>query len=182
MTLAAYSETLVVIIFSMKTFVTILLLATAASLFGQSVGQKELLEITNLALNQNKLPTELVNHESSRLAPWLITPYVVVKSDSAKGILRQYLAPTDNLNVWILDYEDIFLVEIPYGMVPLSLKRRGERVTIRYKTVKYPKKGGPSMTCHTGKLVADKKEGSWILVSSTTDDTKCEIDPYGRKK
>src|SRR5688500_13746483 len=81
---------------------------------GQSPNQKDLVEILNVALRDNKLPDELIMKSNPKIAPWTNAPFVVIKSDSATNVERLEVAP-DSTHVWIFDYSDIFMLDISFG-------------------------------------------------------------------
>ena len=96
----------------MKVFCVTIGLLTIHLANGQSSNQKDLTEILNLALQDNQLPNELIVKSNPKIAPWTNAPFVVVKSDSSMNLQRPEVHP-DSTHVWILDYEDIFLLDIP---------------------------------------------------------------------
>jgi hypothetical protein len=166
--------------FFMKILLIIISLATVHTASGQGDNQKDLVDILNVALRDNKLPNELINPANPQMVTWTNAPFIIVKSDKEKNISR-LLNPTESDHVWIIDYAEIFELSIPYGLVPIKIKRKKNRLTLDYKVVKYPSKY-PNFTCHSSRLTAERNEGLWIIINSTTKETKCEIDMYGHKK
>jgi len=164
----------------MKILLTILALATVYIASGQSDNQKDLADILNVALRDNRLPTEVINTTNPAMVSWTNAPFIIVKADKEKDLNRLPNPPHNN-HVWITDYEEIFEFSIPYGLVPLKIKRKKNRLTLDYKTVRYPSKDKLS-TCHTGRLIADRKGDSWTIVDSKVKATKCETNTYGLKK
>jgi len=146
---------------------------------GQSANQRDLVAILNLALMQGKLPDELINTSNPEIAPWTNAPFIVVKSDTTKHITGVTVAP-DRTHVWIFDYEQIFLLDIAYGLVPSKISRKENRVNLDYKTVRYWT--NKTNTCHLGRLTAEKENDTWTITKSNTKEIKCEIDMYGQKK
>lgn len=164
----------------MKILLTILSLTTFSIASGQSDDQKDLVDILNIALTNKELPTELINTTNPKATPWTNAPFIVVKSDKSRN-LERLKEPLDSTHVWIFDYEDIFISEIAYGLVPLDIKRKGDKLTLDYKTLKFPSKD-TNWTCHSGQLVANRVGDSWTIVKSKTKQIKCEADMYGHKK
>jgi len=169
--------------FFMKILPIVILLTTVQFASGQSQNQRDLVEILNVALRTDKLPTELIHKSVPKYAQWTNSPFIIVKSDTTKNLDREF-RPTDNSNVWIVDYPEIFELALTCGLVPLNLKRKKNRLTLDYKTVKYPdsSKANTDMACHSGRLTAEKKGDSWTIVNSKTQEIKCEIDFFGHKK
>lgn len=166
--------------FFMKILLTIIALATVCTASGQEDNQKDLVDILNIALRDSILPTELIVTKNSKSTPWTNAPFIVVRADKEKK-LNRLLNPPANNHVWISDYEEIFELAIPFGLIPLKITRKKNRLTLDYKTVKYPSKDGAN-TCHTGRLIADREGDMWIIVDSKVKETKCETDTYGLKK
>ena len=163
----------------MKLFHIIVTLLTVQLANAQSANQKDLVDILNLALKHDKLPVELINKSNPDFAPWINAPFIVIKSDTSKH-LGTLTVPPDSTHVWIFDYEQIFLLYIGYGLVPLSITRNQSRLTLDYKTVRYWT--NKNNTCHSGRLIAAKKNDKWTVVKSTTKEVKCEIDSFGQNK
>lgn len=147
---------------------------------GQSLIQEDLIEILNVALWDNKLPDELIVKSNPKIAEWTNAPFVVIKSDSTTNLERQ--VTPDSTHVWILDYRDIFMLDIPFGLVPVSIVREQERLTLDYKTVKYPTKDSTKTVCHLGQIIAERKNETWTIIKSQNKKTKCEVDMFGHKK
>lgn len=165
----------------MKILLTILSLATVYVASGQSSNQKDLVEILNVALRDNKLPNELIKTTNPGNAPWTNAPFIVIKSDKSKSIER-LAVPPDSTHVWIFDYTEIFELEIAYALVPLKITRKEDRLTLDFKTVKYPASDDTNTTCHSGRLSADRKDDSWTIVNLKVNKNKCETDMFGLKK
>src|SRR5688572_20372581 len=166
-------------LFFMKVLHIIIGLLTINLANGQSPNQKDLVEILNVALRDNKLPEELINKSNPKIAPWTNAPFIVIKSDITKDLRRLDRWP-DDTHVWILDYEDIYMLDIASGLIPLSIIREKNRVTLDFKTIQYPTNA--ALACHLGKLIAERKNDTWIILVSKAKETKCEIDKFGHKK
>ena len=164
----------------MKVLHVVIGLLTIHLVNGQTPNQKDLTEILNVALLDKKLPDELIVKSNPKMAPWTNAPFVVVKSDSTMNLERPDVPP-DSTHVWIFDYEDIFMLDIAFGLAPVSIVYEQDRFTLKYKTVKYPTKN-TEMTCHLGQIVAEKKDDSWTIIKSRTRKTKCKLDMFGQKK
>ena len=164
----------------MKILSIIITLATIQFAIGQSANQRDLVDILNVALRDNKLPNELINKSNPTIAPWTNAPFIVIKSDTTKN-LERLSVPPDSTHTWIFDYEDIFMLDIAYGLVPLKIMREQDRLTLDFKTIKYPAKD-KTMPCHSGQLIAEKRNDTWIIIKSKTKEMKCEIDMFGQKK
>jgi hypothetical protein len=166
----------------MKILLTILSLTTVYVASGQSANQKDLVEILEIALRIDRLPSELIQKPIENFAPWTKDPFIIVKSDSIKHLDSNF-HPSDSSSVWIVDYTHIFESELTCGLVPLDLKRKKNRLTLDYKTVKYPSsKNNTNTICHSGRLTAEQSGDSWTIVSSKFKEIKCEIDFFGHKK
>jgi hypothetical protein len=165
----------------MKILLSIILLATFHLASGQPENQKDLVEILNIALRDNQFPNELIKATNPDIAPWTNAPFIVVKADKSIN-LERLSVPPDSTHVWIFDYEDIFVLEISYVLVPLNISRKKDQLTLDYKTIKYPTKDDTNTTCHSGKIMAERKGDSWTVVNSKTKKMKCEVDAFGYKK
>ena len=169
----------------MKILPIIFLLTTVQIASGQSENQKDLTEILEIALRLDKLPIELLQKPIKKFTPGTNAHFIIVKSDTTKNIESKFY-PADTSHVWVVDYTSIFEFELTCGLVPLNLTRRKNRLTIDYKTVKYPyspkNNTNTDTTCHSGRLTAEKKGDSWTIVSSKTKEIKCETDFFGHKK
>ena len=165
----------------MKILLTILSLTTVYIASGQSANQKDLVEILNVAFRDNKLPSELINKTNPGIAPWTNAPFIVIKADKSKSIER-LTVPPDSTHVWIFNYTDIFELEISYALVPLRITRKKDRLTLDFKTVKYPTSDDTNTTCHSGRLSADRKDDSWTILNLKVNKNKCETDMFGLEK
>lgn len=165
----------------MKILYLIIGLSIANLATGQSADQNDLVAILNAALRDDKLPDELKIKSNPKIAQWTNAPFVVIKSDSSKNI-RRLEVPPDSTHVWIFDYSDIFMLDIPFGFIPLSIDRDQERLTLEYKTIKYPTKDNLETTCHLGQIVAERKNGTWTIIKSEHKKMKCDLDFWGLKK
>ena len=169
----------------MKILPILILLTTVQITRGQSDNQRDLVNILELALRTDKLPNELIQKPIVEFAPWTKVPFIIVKSDLTKNLDSNF-HPADSSHVWIVDYTHIFESELTCGLVPIDLTRRKNRLTIDYKTVKYPYSSenntNTDTTCHSGRLTAKKKGDSWTIVSSKINEIKCETDFFGHKK
>ena len=167
----------------MKILPFIILLTTVQIASGQSENQKDLVEILEIALLTDKLPSELIQKPIKKFTPGTNVPFIVVKSDSTKDLESKFF-PADTSHVWVVDYTTIFEFELTCGLVPVNLTRKRNRLTLEYKTVEYPysSKDNTKRICHSGKLTADKKGDSWTIVNSKLKEIKCEIDFFGHKK
>lgn len=163
----------------MKILPIILTLVVIQFAKGQSANQTDLVEILNVALRHNKVPNELINRSNPELAPWTNAPFIVIKSDTTKH-LGTLMQPPDSTHVWIFDYEQIFLFDIAYGLVPVKITREQRHLTLDYKTVRYWT--NKDSTCHSGQLIARKENDSWTIIKANTKKVKCEIDMFGQKK
>ena len=163
----------------MKILLTIIALATVYTTSGQSNNQKDLVDILNLALQDNKLPTELINSTNPKMVSWTNAPFIIIKGDKEKN-LNRLPKPLDNNHVWIIDYEEIFELAVPCGLVPLKITRKKNRLTLDYKTIIYPPKDRVN-TCHAGHLTAERKGDTWTIINSKVKEIKCALDWYGSK-
>jgi hypothetical protein len=165
----------------MKILVTFISLAIVHLSYGQSANEKDLVAILNVALLDNQLPGELIIKANPKIASWTNDPFIVIKSDKNKNLERLQGRP-ENSHVWIMDYTEIFELNIPCGLIPISIVRKKDQLIFDYKTVKYPQMDSTSTSCHSGKLIAQRKDNTWTVVSSKMKNRKCEIDFFGRNK
>lgn len=164
----------------MKILLTILSLTTVYIANGQSANQRDLIEILNIALRDNKLPTELINSNNLEFAPWTSPPFIVIKADKSKGLERP-LEPADNNHVWIFDYTEIFELDIHYGLVVLDITRKKDRLSLDFKTVRYPSTDINSF-CHSGRLIAQRANDTWTIMNLKVKEIECKTDMLGLQK
>lgn len=146
---------------------------------GQSTG--DLIQIFDTALKDNKLPKESILLTSSLIKPRTDPPYLILKEDLKFNLKSPHNLP-ESSHVWIFDYPEIFELNIISCLVITNITKGAEKMTISYKTVKFPNRSDTSIFCHTGKIVAIKNQDSWTIKNSTFNRSKCEIDSYGLKK
>ncbi len=167
----------------MKILLLLITLTTSQIARGQSVNQRDLVDILEIAFRTEKLPSELIQKPIKKFTPGTNSPFIIVKSDSTKNLESKFY-PADTSHVWVVSYTQIFEFELTCGLVPLNLTRKKNRLTLEYKTVEYPysSKDNTRTTCHSGRLTADKKGDSWTITNSKLKEIKCEIDFFGHKK
>lgn len=164
----------------MRILLTLLVLTIVCVSKGQSVNQKDLIEIFNVALRKNKLPDELIHATNPKGAPWTNAPFIVIKADKSKGRER-ILEPTDTNHVWVLDYAEIFMLGIHHGLVVLGTTEMKGRLTIDFKTVRYPS-NQESIYCHAGRLFAQRTKETWTVSKLKMKRYKCKMDMFGLQK
>lgn len=140
---------------------------------GQTLDQKDLVEVVKLAFKKNELPNELIPKLDTVFRQSLPNPFIVIKSDEKFGIKRQYDDKPDNVMVW--DGEEIFLYNIPYWLTLLETSRKKDKALIRYETTTYGKRQGVSTTCYTGEIKGKFDGQKWILINSKFTQSDCNF-------
>lgn len=140
---------------------------------GQTLDQKDLVEVVRLAFKKNELPTELIPKLDTIFKRSLPDTFIVIKSAEKFGINRQYDDKLDKVMVW--DGEDIFLYNIPYWLTLLETSRKKDKALIRYETTTYGKRQGVVTKCYTGQIKGTFDGEKWILLKSKFTQTDCNF-------
>jgi len=147
---------------------------------GQTLDQKDVVEVVKLALKQNKLPNELVPKLDTLFSRSLPDSFVVIKSDEKLGIKRRYDDKPDKVMVWA--GEDIFLYNIPYWLTLLEASRKKDKAVIRYETTTYGKRQGVATTCYIGEIQGKFDGEKWILRKSKFTQADCNFSHWSAEK
>lgn len=164
----------------MKYLLTLVLLAFIQFTNAQSQDTADLTGILNIALQENRLPKEMIIATDITKGYLSNAPYIIIKADSSKNLSRIENPPA-NSHVWVLDYEDIFMHQIPFAVILTRILRKQNQFTLEFKTVAYPDHN-PNMTCFKGRIMAEKINGRWSILKVETSVIGCEVDFFGQPK
>jgi hypothetical protein len=166
----------------MRHFILIFTILVSSKTIGQTLNQGDLMEIVRLAYEQDKLPRELVCNLDTVFNRSFPDPFIVIKSDKNKGIVRQYgnLGEVEKIMVW--NNEDIFLYNITYWITPLETSRKRDFAYIRYERTTYGQRHGITAKCYKGEIKGKFNGENWKLLKSKFVGSDCNFSHWGAGK
>ena len=138
---------------------------------GQGLERSDLIKITEVALDQGRLPRDLIINRDR--------PMLVIRSENETENDYSVNDPR-KINIW--SDEQIFLVGVEYWMIPTSVTRTKNKAEIKYRTTNYAKSKNDGAICYEGQIVARMKKGTWTLAKSAFTATECDYDMWVPKK
>ena len=147
--------------------------------YGQNQLDKDTYSILRLALDNNKLPNDLVIQVDSITALMTGKKFITVRTTEENKLTTIYDESMKDIKIHFWAGEDMFLHNVNYFLKPDSIEIKRDRINISYKTVRpYRDPKNSNSQCYSGQLSGQRINGQWILKKSKFKTIDCE---YGLK-
>lgn len=154
----------------MKYFVILLLLVKIPVVHAQEASAENMiLQLVQHAVEENKLPPEIVNVKGSTGFPHNV---VVIQATIENGLDHGIYLKRDDVDYRIWKGEKLFIYD-PYWIAPSNIIFKGTRGSFRFETKFLNLR---NKACYSGKIKGMRKMGEWRVVSSSFKRIKCKLD------
>lgn len=161
----------------------LIILATICLSFsakGQTLNQKDLIELVKLAFKGHNLPSDIVPKVDTLTKKSLPERFVIIESNDKIGIKRQYDDKPDIVMIW--SGEEIFLHSVTYWMKLLKTTRKSDRALVKYETMADVPRPEIPARCFNGEIRGRFNGKKWILRESSFTETDCTFGLLSKKK
>lgn len=154
----------------MRTLLNLVLILASLSSFGQSESNENMiLQLMKKAVENNRLPKEVVNAKDSTKYPHNV---VVIHASKQNGLKTGVYLKPDEIDYRIWSGEELFIYDV-YWIVPSNIKLDNDKGSFEFVTRYGSSKQKP---CYGGSINGRRENGEWILVTSKYNKKKCQFD------
>jgi hypothetical protein len=153
----------------MKIQLCIILSVLCLNLFGQSPSEDAVLQLVKLAVEENKMPSEVINSKDSTNHP---SDLVAIQKTKENELGIGLSLVHNSIDYRICSAEELF-TKNPYWITPSHLMLTDSAFSFEFST-NYM--STTKLKCYQGTIKGKKRKGQWVLLKCVYKESQCNYD------